>query len=216
MSNITGQLVSVDSTGVPGSVEVQLCGYGSQIPIVGLNPGGKLNTKATCDATGHFTFTIRGNDVIVPNGTYYTITSHDDNGDIMQCNAYMFADATNYDLGSAATIVPPQPLPPGIPLGLLVVPYAATLLFDGRQANGFKVVLTGNLYATVTNMRDKCLVPFTFRQDAVGGHVVTWSSDAHNAGSVHPDANWTTVQVFATDSDGTLNGVGSVAYTAPF
>src|SRR5678816_4473220 len=103
MPTVTGTLETIlDNEALPlGKVEVALCGYGSRVP--------RMNAQALAaritdddvdvDSSGAFTFNVIGNDQIVPAGTYYTVTIKDDNGDIVQVNAYRFLSTPpTYDL----------------------------------------------------------------------------------------------------------------------
>src|ERR1700729_1480902 len=81
-----------------GSVSIQLCGYGSPVPRVNgiavLSAISALNVKP--NASGILTVTLYGNDQIVPTATYYTFTFMNDNGDVVQVNAYRFTGGGSF------------------------------------------------------------------------------------------------------------------------
>jgi hypothetical protein len=131
---VTGTLEGPITTQIVGGVELQLCGYGSQVPRV---QGTALIARLTSLATeipvasnGSFSFIVPGNDEVAPAGTYYTVTIRDENGDIAQVNAYRFlTTGSPYNLNSSVPYnpnQPPPPLPPLITNLLLIVPWSPT------------------------------------------------------------------------------------------
>src|SRR5215472_7984840 len=118
MCTITGTLQSiVDEQANQGTVEVALCNYGAQVPrIDGAGLGALITDRSPAVADdGSFSFTVEGNDHILPANTYYTVTVKDDNGDIVQCNAYQFTEGSDYDLNETEPFDPSDAPPPGIP-----------------------------------------------------------------------------------------------------
>lgn len=204
MATVHGKLQSVTgSKAEQGSVEIALCGYGSFVPrgndVLVARPTSK-QVDVPVDAAGMFTTTVAGNDQIKPPGTYYTVTIKDANGDIVQCNAYLFTGSTDYDLATTAPIDPTGPPPPPVdPINneLQVVGPADDMVFDGSVYSGFQTTLPGNVTQPVfQNMIDGNLYTFIIVQDAVGGHTFAWAANVHNAVMVNPLANAATVQTF--------------------
>ena len=177
MPTITGTLETIINKPESGAVEVQLCGYGSQVPRVN---GIALMARLTVDEddipispTGTFTFNVPGNDQIIPDGTYYAVTIKDANGDIAQVNAYRFLySSPTYDLNLTDPYdpnQPPPPLPPLITNMLLVMPWAADLQFPGDQYLSFRVTITGDVTSSeLLNYVPGNLYTWIIQQDAVG------------------------------------------------
>jgi hypothetical protein len=203
---VTGKLAaSADSAQVQGTVDVMLCGYGSQVPRVnGESLVARITTTGLPAAIdGTFEFECAGNDVIVPMGTYYTVTIRDENGDIAQVNAYRFIGSGSYDL----TLIdpydpnqPPPPLPPLITNLLLVVPWSATPDFPGDTYTAFRMTLDGDVTSsTASGTVQGNLYTYIIQQDGVGGHLFTWPANFINASPVNPNPNGITVQTFVMD-----------------
>jgi hypothetical protein len=204
MPTVTGTLEAIlNAEAEPGVVEVQLCGYGSQVPRYN---GQSLIARLTADeieieADGTFTFTVPGNDQISPDGTYYAVTIMNSNRDIAQVNAYRFlADGTSYDLNLLEPYDPnqqPPPLPPLITNLLLVVPWSADMDFPGDVYTSFRVTLSGDVTnSTASGTVQGNLYTYIIQQDTVGGHLFTWPANFLNADSINPNPGGTTVQTF--------------------
>jgi hypothetical protein len=201
-----------------GSVDVALCGYGSQVPRV---PGSSMLARVTqnvpVDASGEVSFEVEGNDVIAPAGTYYTITVKNSNGDIVQVNAYLFLAGTDYDLDDAQPFDPAQPppiLPPLIIPQLGIYPWASTIDFNGSKFTAWWTTLAGD---TVYQIEAGTLSPgnlYTIitSQDGTGGHAVTWATNIHNATPVDSRANGTVIQTFVATDANTLYAIGAGTY----
>lgn len=221
MPTITGTLEAAINLEVElGAVEVQLCGYGSQVPRVN---GIALIARLTCDdiavaANGTFSFGVHGNDEISPAGTYYTVTIRNANGDIAQVNAYRFIASGNppYDLNLIDPYdpnQPPPPLPPLITNLLLVVPWSATPAFPGDVYTAFRVTLTGAVTSsTAPDTVQGNLYTFIIAQDAIGGHPFAWPANCVNASPINPDPNGFTVQTFVMDTSN-LRAIGPATWT---
>ena len=204
MPTVTGTLEAIlDAEAEPGVVEVQLCGYGSQVPRYN---GQSLIARLTADeieieADGTFTFTVPGNDQISPDGTYYAVTIMNANHDIAQVNAYRFlADGTSYDLNLLEPYdpnQPPPPLPPLITNLLLVVPWSAEMDFPGDIYTSFRVTLSGDVTSsTASGTVQGNLYTYIIQQDSVGDRLFTWPANFLNADSINPNPGGTTVQTF--------------------
>lgn len=202
MAIVTGKLeaASIDDV-VLGSIDIQLCGYGSQVPRVnGESLVGRLTSSMPTDSTGVFQFDCFGNDQISPVGTYYTITVRNENGDIAQVNAYRFLGGNTYDL----TLIdpydpnqPPPPLPPLITNQLLIVPWSNPINFPGDVYTAFKVILAGDITSsTISDTVQGNLYTFLIQQDATGNHAFTWPPNVLNPSPINPNPTGFTVQTF--------------------
>ena len=213
MATITGKLEDILGAVEDGSIEIALCGYGSQVPRA--NGSGLIaqpqDSEIVPSVDGTFTAELTGNDQIAPAGTYYTITVKNENGDVIQVNAYIFIGENIYDLDVTEPFDPTQPIPPLPPLiinQLLVLAWAAAITVPGDVFTAFKITLGGNTTITLQNMMPGNLYTFIIVQDATGGHTVTWPLNAHNATLTDPAPNSTTVQTFVADADGSLYAIG--------
>jgi hypothetical protein len=85
------------------------------------------------------------------------------------------------------------------------VPSSGVVVFDGLQAVCWFVSMTSNItMPRVINTAPGQLYTFVFTQDAVGGHVMNWPSNCHNAASIDPAPGATTVQNFVGNTGGVL------------
>jgi hypothetical protein len=225
MVDITGTLAPpVDNptpggTPVNGTLDVQLCGFGSQVPR---SPGYGILGRITeqnvpVDADGEFEFSVVPNDEIEPEGTYYTVTVKDGNGDIAQVNAYLFIGDGPFDLNDYPPYDPSQQPPPQLPPLivdlLLVVDPADDMVFDGSASTAFKTTLTLNVTQPVfENMAPGNLYTFIIVQDGTGGWDFVWPANVYNASPVDLDPNSTTVQTFVADDLGDLYAISVGTY----
>ena len=218
MVTVTGKLESAaNGTAVVGGVELMLCGYGSWVPRV----NGKALVARIQDSSivvggdGSFSFTVDPNDTIAPDGTYYTVTIKDDNGDVAQINAYRFLSfPETYDLNIIDPYNPDLPPPPLPPFGLLVIlPPSANMVFDGLLFASFKTTLNVNVTAPVfRHMVPGNLYTFILQQNATGGFTFAWPANVHNATMVDPTPNGGTIQTFIADESGDLWPIGPGTY----
>lgn len=100
-------------------------------------------------------------------------------------------------------------------LGLATVPFSATPTFNANNGQGFKITLTGNVTASTfaNGVTGQALIVFRFLQDATGGWTFVWPTNVRNPGVVSGNPNARSVQVFALDSDGSLDAVGPIQYS---
>jgi hypothetical protein len=202
-----------------GSVKISLRGYGSITPRVGgeallarVSAQSVLANGSTAPDPGGFGVWLYSNGLIDPAGTFYEISTLDDNGDTVQTEAYYFEpgswDLSNmqpYDPGQ-----PPPPLPPLIIPQLLVVPFSATPDFDGANFTSWQIILNGDVTsATLTNIIQGNLYTFIIIQDSTGNHAFGWPPNAYNASPVCPTPNSYTIQTFVAESDGSLYAIGA-------
>jgi hypothetical protein len=217
MSTITGTLKNFfnEAADPLATLDVNLCNYGPQVP----RAGGLLADVALkgfpVTSNGTFSFTVAGNDVIGPGGTYYTITVKDDNGDVVQCNAYIFLDADNYDLDGIVPFDPVQQPPPVLPPLIIsqlqiVAQGVSNPEYDADQYTAFQLLLTTNVTgATITNIIPGNLYTFITTQDATGGHTFNYPAGVVNASPINPTSNSTTTQTFIANSAGVLYPVAA-------
>ena len=220
-ATITGKLLSILGADVaePGSVVFALCGYGSQVPRV-MSTGivARLTTlEVEADANGDIEAELWGNDSINPPGTYYTATVKDSNGDVMQCNAYVFLGGANYDLAGAQPFDPNQPppaLPPLITNLLILIAFSPTPVFPGDTFTAWGITLTGDVTSSSTsNTVAGNLYTFIISQDSTGGHQFVWPTNVFNATPVSPTPSAITVQTFvALANNGPMLPIGPATY----
>jgi hypothetical protein len=204
-----------------GSVELALCGYGSEVPkvageaILGRVTQGQGVLPASDPNAGRFEIIFYSNGLITPPGTYYTLTTKNANGDIVQTEAYYFEpgvwDISNmqpFDPGQ-----PPPPLPPLIIPRLDIVGASAEPVFDGTNYTAFKITLPGDVIAPVfQNMSPGNLYTFIILQDATGGWTFPWPANAYNGTLVASPPNTYTIQTFVALDDGSLYAIGPGTY----
>jgi hypothetical protein len=111
---VSGSVADLFGAAEPGSLVVQLCGYGSQLPRVSGTALIGQTAPLPIDCTGgDYDFELWGTDVISPSGTFYTVTVIDANNNVVQINAYQFSGTETVDLSSETPYNPPPPVPPG-------------------------------------------------------------------------------------------------------
>jgi hypothetical protein len=202
-----------------GSVEVALCGYGSQIPRLNATGLAARVTDYSVDvaSNGTFTFDVSGNDLIAPDGTYYTVTIKDDNGDVVQVNAYQFLSTQpSYDLDDTDPFDPSQTPPAKLPYLvldlLLVVDYDPAAVFPGDDYTAWQITLTGDIANPhFMPLVDGNLYTIIIIQDDAGGHAFDWPPSVNNATSVNQDPNGITIQTFVA-VNGNLYAIGAGTY----
>ena len=187
------------------TLDIALCGYGSQIPRVagvalfsaGTASGIPMQSAGTTE--GEFAVTLYGNDLIEPAGTFYTFTVRNSNGDVIQINAYYLTNG-QFDISTLTPYdpnQPPPPLPPLITNQLLIVPWSADMEFPGDVYTAFRTTLTGDVTSSsAPGTVQGNLYTFIINQDATGGHAFTWPPNVVNATPINPNPNSRTVQTF--------------------
>lgn len=224
MATVHGILKGVgDGDADPGAtVDIMLCGYGSRSPV-SRGVGSESGSYYTAEKRGitptlpgnEFNVVVTGNDLIQPAGTYYTVIIRDSNGDILQCNAYLFLGSNDYDLTTTDPYDPTQPPPPLPPLilnQLLGVGVADPTVFSGDQYTAWKIILTGDVDTIeVTDLIPGNLYTFIIQQDGTGGRAFNWDSagNVFNAAPVNPDPGAYTVQTFVCDDNLDLYAIGA-------
>lgn len=214
---ITGTLQDIfGNVDDDASIVIQLCGYGSQVPRVS---GTALLAKTApiaidCPA-GTFSTKIYGNDVILPGGTYYTIQLLDDNGNVVQVNAYKFTGSGTVNVSTLTPYTPfvPAPTPAPQPGALyVVVAFLFNAVFNALNTAGiitFDMTLTGDLTApTLTGLTPGQFINFVFQQDGTGGHAVTPPAQVYGMGVPDTTPNAISSQLFWVRGDGNVYNLG--------
>ena len=110
---LTADLQTIEPGGTltGGYLRITLCGFGPQIPAV---PGtcvladGSVPQVVGPQGASALTVTLWGNDQIQPPNTFYEVAVLDKNQNAIQSGMYVFNSTPgNYDLSSAAQILPP-------------------------------------------------------------------------------------------------------------
>jgi hypothetical protein len=97
---------------------------------------------------------------------------------------------------------------------IYTVAFSATPVFDGHLGSSFKITLTGNVVSSsIENMAGKILVPFRIIQDGAGGRAWVWPPNVRGGGDVNPGPNAISAQLFALDTDGSMDAVGPIMYS---
>lgn len=208
MPSVSGTLQTVlNEDADVGTVEVALCGYGSQVPRLNAAALGArvMDDTVEVGTDGSFEFDVIGNDLIVPQGTYYTVTIKNENGDITQVNAYVFLSTTgDYDLDTTPPFDPSATAPPTIPPPLanllLTIGYDPAAVFPGDTYTSWQMWLTGDCAPQFTNLVDGNLYTVILYQDDVGSHQFLWPDNVFNGITIDPEPNSTTVQTFVATS----------------
>jgi hypothetical protein len=102
-----------------------------------------------------------------------------------------------------------------IPAGLITVPFAANPIFDASKGLEFKLTLTGNVSSSsfINGTLGPSIIAFRIVQDGTGGRTFTWPSNVRDGGVVNPAANARSVQLFAVDTDGSLDSISPMQYS---
>lgn len=201
-----------------GTVEVALCGYGSQIPRVAGDSMFALVTQSVITQpkgdpnAGAFEIIFYSNRLITPEGTYYTVTIKDSNGDIVQVDAYVFPSSGTFDLTTLSPFDPsisPPSIPPLIFNQLQILGAADDMVFDGANYTAFKTTLGGDVTQPIMeNMVPGNLYTFIIVQDGGGGHRFLWPPSTRNGALIDPRPNATTIQTFVCDENSVLWAIG--------
>jgi hypothetical protein len=219
MATVIGKLATIlNNEAESGSVVIALCGYGGQLPRATTQLLARATTlEIDADENGNFSVTLTGNDQIQPAGTYYTVTVKDDNGDVVQVNAYVFLGSNTYNLGDTPPFdpaLPLMPLPPLIVNELLLLPASDTMVFDGSSYTTLKTVLHSDVaHPTITGMVPGNLYTFIIVQDEIGFWEFTWPNGVHNQTLIRQGVNAFTIQTFVADYDGSLYAISAGTYS---
>lgn len=98
----------VGSPANPSKLCIALCNFGPQLPrIAGTTLLAKVGPFFIESIDGTISTKLWGNDVIVPVGTYYTVSVLDGQGNVVQCAAYQITGSGSFDLSNLNPILPP-------------------------------------------------------------------------------------------------------------
>ena len=102
-----------------------------------------------------------------------------------------------------------------IPTGVVLVSFSATPIFDASRGLEFKLTLTENVTSStfINGTLGPSLIAFRLVQDSVGGRTFVWPSNVRNGGIINNLANGRSSQLFAVDSNGSLDAVGPMMYS---
>lgn len=216
LNNIVSPTQGQSQTNI-GSVTITLAGYGSQIPRVISEANFSrvsdlINVTGGTTDNGTFAAYLYNNALIHPDGTYYTFSVANENGDVTQVNAFRFTTAGDFDLDSLIPYDPNQPppaLPPLVTNLLLILGASQFMAFPGDIFTAFKTTLPGDVTnPSIVGMVPGNLYTFIIVQDGAGNHLFLWPTTMHNATRVSPTPNSTTVQTFIADENGELWAIG--------
>lgn len=204
-----------DGVIIGARVQIQLCGYGSQIPrLVNEFVYQNLTSQyVVADSNGQYHFKLYSNDEILPAGTYYTFSYMNGNGDVQQVSAHRFVGAGQWDTSVLQPYdpnQPPPPLPPLITNQLEILGAADDMVFDGTDYTAFRTTLPGSVTQPIfQNMIPGNLYTFIIVQDGTGEWDFDWAANVKNATPVNPAPNSTTVQTFVADTADVLWAIGA-------
>jgi hypothetical protein len=102
-----------------------------------------------------------------------------------------------------------------IPSGVVVVPFLSNPIFDASKGLEFKITISANVTAPtfINGNLGPSLIAFRVVQDNVGERTFSWPSNVRNGGTINSDANSISLQLFAVDTDGSLDAVGPMMYS---
>ena len=102
-----------------------------------------------------------------------------------------------------------------IPTGVVLVTPSATPIFDASKGLEFKITISVSVLSStfINGNLGPSIIVFRIVQDSIGGHNFAWPSNVRNGGIVNKTANARSVQMFAVDSDGSLDAVGPMMYS---
>jgi hypothetical protein len=98
---------------------------------------------------------------------------------------------------------------------LVPVAFSTTPVFNAAVGGAFKLTLTGNVASSTfaNGLQGPSIVVFRFLQDGTGGRTFAWPGNVRNGGVVNPGPNARSVQIFALDTDGSLDAIGPIQYS---
>lgn len=102
-----------------------------------------------------------------------------------------------------------------IPSGVVAVAFNANPIFDASQGLEFKLTLTGNATSSsfINGSQGPSVIAFRIVQDGTGGRTFVWPANVRNGGEISPAANARSLQLFAVDTDGSLDAIGPMMYS---
>lgn len=181
------------------------------VPVIGSNNwGGPLNfnfslldqifggTKSVPN------FTVAGNVTVAGTITAGRFSGLD--GSFFLTSA-LFDVANGIPQLNGAGLIPASLLPNST---IATIGFSATPVFNAANASSFKITLTGNVTSSsfANGLSGGTVVVFRIVQDGTGGRTFVWPANVRNAGLVGSAPNQRSVQIFALDSDGSLDAIG--------
>jgi hypothetical protein len=102
-----------------------------------------------------------------------------------------------------------------IPSGVVIIPFDPSAIFDASKGLEFKIILTDNVTSPtfINGTLGPSLIAFRIVQDNVGERTFSWPSNVRNGDTINSDANSISLQLFAVDTDGSLDAVGPMMYS---
>jgi hypothetical protein len=99
--------------------------------------------------------------------------------------------------------------------GITTVASSGTPAFDASTGSEFKITLTAAVTSStfINGLSGANLVTFRIVQDATGGWPFAWPANVRGGGSPAPGAGTRNIQVFALDTDGSLDAAGPMMTT---
>jgi hypothetical protein len=163
--------------------------FGGQVAIPGLNVSGDVLVQGTLTA---------GSFAGLDGSFFLTSALYNQPNGIPQLNG--------------AGLIPPT-LFAG--LGLSVVAFSPTPVFNGANAQGFNLTLTGDVTSSsfTNGTQAPALVAFRIQQDGAGGHAFVWPPNTHGAGVVNANPNVKSQQLFMRNTDGSLDALAPIVYS---
>ena len=208
----------IGAVGNPAIVEIALAGFGPLLPVIAgtgnLAKVGPLSQRLFY-VGAPITVQLWGNDVITPAGPYYVISIFDDQLNLLQTGAYVFAGSISADLSTLPQVFPSAT---STVMGSEVtLQPSATPSFNCGLVNGpveFYLLLTQNVTSStlLPNFAGQ-IVLFRLVQDATGGWTFAWPGNVANPGIVSPTAGVTTSQAFYVASNGVAYPLGPQTYS---
>lgn len=189
-------------------------GWNSNIPIYA--PNLFANGNAVINVDTQFS-TISTQDVAI-SGTYDTLTTtlatvNSSTGTFGSANTVPVITVNGKGLVTNVTV---SNIIPGINLGLVSNNVAAnsSLVFNAALGSEFKVILNGNVTSStfINGNIGPALICFRILQGLEGNCSFAWPTNVRSGGEVNPTANSTSIQLFAIDSDGSLDALAPMQY----
>jgi hypothetical protein len=97
----------------------------------------------------------------------------------------------------------------------VLIPFSSSIVINATQGLQFNIVLTGNVTSStfINGASGPTIIVVRIVQDSVGGRTFAWPSNILNAGTPNTDANSSSVQMFAVNTDGSATAAGPMMYS---
>jgi hypothetical protein len=121
---------------------------------------------------------------------------------MMSNKGYVVSDA---NLATLTTVLANVLTNADTKLPLISVSFGTTPVFNAGNANGFDMVLTGNVTSsTITGMQIGQIIYFVLTQDSVGGRTFAAPTGVNGWRAINPAANSVTIQAFIMKEDNSI------------